>query len=292
MLTMHYDYLGSQMITSSLRYASAFLLAFLLCSRQCAATLISAIPTKDGLVVVADKRVTYSDGRAPNDSFKKIKVVKGRIIVATAGDLAFSANGQVVLDINDVVCHYLEQHLTDSPSIMPHRIAIHDILQREYKVKIYPTFDWKSRPHQPVFMTYVFNYDHARKCLEAIRFEISIFASEQDGRDVVVVGASPFDPKRFESARVFLWGADSLYLKHGLKPYESVRDAPWFKRVSFDHEQDSADLTKEDGIKIGMNFVDWGHKVHPDIVGATMDCVTLTSRGVQTEFEGQPLDGH
>lgn len=250
------------------------------------ANTIVAIPTKDGIAVVADKRVVYKNGVGIDIGNKIHQMGKYGLVISTGTSVAFTSEDDTsehLVDAKELVKDYCwDRQVLESDSIYPHKEQIQDILLYQYSelFKKIKRSEWLNYCHgKTADETLVLRYNPTTKQFEGLRFEVLV--NPDGGADSIQVNTNIIAASRFAYPKVILMGLDSYEVESGVAPYHSVQTEPWFEKTVTHPEK----LGATEALDAGLKFIELVHENHPKEVGDTVDGVMITSdEGVMTRF--------
>lgn len=268
-----------------------FFTIFLISILSCSATTIAAIPSRDGLVIVGDKRLVSSNGSI-SDGGNKIHQAGEYCAVMSTGkivDYVPLGNQRGMVDFNYLIASYVSQNIPDSSSLYPHDEPIDRLLMAAYQ-EILGRCDkqhWLDYADGNVADTsLVFKYNPVTKQYEGILFRVSIFPSAKNS---VVAQSFPLPPSKFALANVFLIGIDAGAVSKRVRPYDKLPKESWIERTLI-HPCKTSDMGWVEAAEAGIQYVHLIHNHQPLAVGDTVDVLILGKNGIAWPIKNQSLD--
>jgi hypothetical protein len=266
---------------------SVLLAAFsMLLGAACSANTIATIPTKEGIVIVADKRVFYNNGVGIDIGNKIHQLGKYGLVISTGTSVAStpSDENQTTVDAKELIKNYFwDRRVHEGDSIYPHKQQIQEILHFQYNelFKRLKRSDWLTYTHgSTADETLLIRYNPTTKQFEGLRFEVLV---DPDGAgDGIQVNTNIIASSRFDYPKAMLMGLDSYEVEAGIAPYQMIRNQEWFDRTIVHPTK----LGQHEALDAALRFVELVHENHPTKVGDTVDGVVITQEeGVVTKFD-------
>lgn len=256
------------------------------------ANTIAAIPTKDGIVVVADKRVVYKNGIGIDLGNKIHQMGKYGLVISTGTSVLVTGEedtNEHLVDAKELVKDYCwDRQVLETDSIYPHKEEIQDILHFQYTelFKKIKRSEWLNYCHgNTADETLVLRYNPTTKQFEGLRFEV--LANPEGGSDSIQVNTNIIATSRFEYPKVILMGKDSYEVETGVSPYQMVRNEEWFDKTVVHPTK----LGAKEAFDAALKFVQLVHENNPKEVGDTVDGVIITATdGVVSKFTNSSFE--
>lgn len=256
------------------------------------ANTIAAIPTKDGIVVVADKRVVYKNGVGIDIGNKIHQMGKYGLVISTGTSVLFTSEedtNEHLVDAKELVKDYCwDRQVLETDSIYPHKEQIQDILLFQYSelFKKIKRSEWLNYCHgSTADETLVLRYNPTSKQFEGLRFEVIV--NPEGGSDSIQVNSNIIASSRFDYPKAILLGLDSYEVESGVNPYQMVRNEEWFDKTVVHPTK----LGAAEALDAGLKFVELVHENHPNEVGDTVDGVIVTAGdGVISKFSNASFE--
>lgn len=276
----------------SARVALLLLFATMIVGSPVLANTIATIPTNDGIVVVADKRVVYKNGVGIDVGNKIHQMGKYGLVISTGTSVLLTSEedtNEHLVDAKELVKDYCwDRQVLETDSIYPHKEQIQDILLFQYSelFKKIKRSEWLNYCHgNTADETLVLRYNPTTKQFEGLRFEVLV--NPEGGADSIQVNTNIIAASRFDYPKAILMGKDSYEVESGIAPYQMIRKEEWFDKTVVHPTKIGAN----EALDAGLKFVALVHENHPNEVGDIVDGVIITaSDGVVTKFSNSSFE--
>ena len=237
-------------------------------------SLVVAIPSRDGLIICADKRRIIGD--QVEDNFSKLFLIRPGLALAVTGYPTFFYKGQVEFDAFDISKRVLRQS-TSSADVQGYVADLAERLRSEFETeaKSYdPADPLKDNPPTYVlFQVGIFSLRSDQKP------NLSLIQIEYHKPSTVTTNVVQQGPETFEKLGITALGDAQLVreLKEGHDPtFDHLRNDPSFMRFinsTVPAREESAASVES----FANRFIQEAHKTSSKI-GPTCECVHLTPR--------------
>ena len=237
-----------------------------------AGSLVVAIPSRDGLIICADKRRIIGD--QVEDNFSKLLLIRPGLAFAVTGYPTFLFKGQVEFDAFDISKRVLTQS-TSSADVQRHVSELAERLRSDFETEA-RTYDPAdplndAPPSYVLFQVAIFSLRSDQKP------NLSLIQLEYHKPSTVTTNVVQQGPETFEKLGITALGDASLLreLREGHDPtFDHLRNDPSFARFinsTVSAKEESADSVKS----FATRFIQEAHKTSSKI-GPTCECVQLT----------------
>jgi len=260
-------------------------------SQPANATLASFLPTKDGIVVTADKLVNFGNGVTAED-YNKISPFGKRALVVSTGNIQQTI-GNLRFDVN---CELVTDSLTflqRNPSILPFMEEIKQNLAQHYLQFLSHTDDPKiwSRFNEKngiAFTSLILNYNTQSGQYEGIQLAAVVLPNTKQ----VQVTCGALNKENFDFSRLTALGGNPVYgkIENRQPPFDGIANEPWCQEFIF-LKPPASNTEQNEAISATTSMQELVHKEYPNLVGTLEDVAVLSPTGVEWKFENaQPSD--
>lgn len=276
--TKHFSYFTTRSWTLSCLKALFFSISSV---NAVNATTIVEIPSRDGLIIAADKRLGLGRQRIV-DNGNKIHIGGNTCVITSTGNVVsiLPIEGRTgIIDINLILKQYTDEQISENDSLLAH--------DQRIKARLIATYQELSRrvPYNKIVTflegnhadtSAIFKINPNTKKYEAISYSIMIYPELK--QDQIQITSQYFQAPMFEATHAIILGCETEKLAHAFAPYEYLKQEQWYQEY-IETPRAARNVSQREALNAAMGFIKATNREHPELVGDTIDCLILTESG-------------